>query len=58
MVNLSTTYYTSSVTIEESLLQSLASAYAMGVPGEASDKTHSLNVLIVATHKDKLRPIS
>ena len=52
----STNCYTSSITIEEALLQCLASVYAMDTPGEASVKTHKPLVFIIGTHKDKLGP--
>ena len=45
---------TSSITTEESLLQFLASVYAMDAPANASIKTHKPQVFIVGTHKDKL----
>ena len=45
---------TSSITTEESLLQFLASVYAMDTPANASIKTHKPQVFIVGTHKDKL----
>ena len=48
--------YTSSITIEEALLQSLASVYAMDTPDKVGIKTHKPRVFIVATHKDKLGP--
>ena len=46
--------YTSSITIEEALLQCLASVYAMDTSEEDSVKTHKPMVFIVGTHKDKL----
>ena len=46
--------YTSSVTTEEALLQSLASIYAMDTPGDAGVKTHKPLVFIFGTHRDKL----
>ena len=46
---------TSSITTEESLLQFMASVYAMDTPANASIKTHK-PVFIVGTHKDKLGP--
>lgn len=48
--------YESSITIEDALLQCLASVYAMGSFSEAGIKTHNPYVLIVATHKDLLGP--
>ncbi len=45
--------YTSSITLEEALLQSLASVYAMDAPVKTGVKP---SVFIVATHKDKLGP--
>ena len=52
----STNCYTSSITIEEALLQCLASVYAMDTGGglDAGVKTHKPLVLIIGTHKDKL----
>ena len=52
----STNCNTSSITIEEALLQCLASVYAMDTPGdlEASVKTHKPLVFIIGTHKDML----
>ena len=52
----STNCYTSSITIEEALLQCLASVYAMDTPGDldAGVKTHKPLVFIIGTHKDKL----
>ena len=52
----STNCYTSSITIEEALLQCLASVYAMNTPGDldASVKMHKPLVFIIGTHKDKL----
>ena len=46
--------YTSSITIEEALLQCLTSVYAMDTPGEGTVKTHKPLVFIVGTHKDQL----
>ena len=46
--------YTSSITTEETLLQCLASVYAMNTPGKDTVKTHKPLVFIVGTHKDKL----
>ena len=46
--------YTSSITIEEALLQCLASVYAMDTSEEDSVKTHKPMVFIIGTHKDKL----
>ncbi len=53
-------HYLSSITTEESLLQCLASVYAMGTQGkvQASVKVHQPLVFIVATHKDKLGPLA
>ena len=45
---------TSSITTEESLLQFLASVYAMDAPANANIKIHKPQVFIVGTHKDKL----
>jgi hypothetical protein len=45
----------SSITTEESLLQCLASVYAMDT-GKTDVKTHKPVVFIVGTHKDKLGP--
>ena len=52
----STNCYTSSITIEEALLQCLASVYAMDTRGDldAGVKTHKPLVFIIGTHKDKL----
>ena len=46
--------YTSSITTEEALLQSLTSVYAMDTPGKDTVKTHKPIVFIVGTHKDQL----
>ena len=46
--------YTSSITTEEALLQSLSSVYAMDIPGKGTVKTHKPLVFIVGTHKDQL----
>ena len=46
--------YTSSITTEEALLQSLASVYAMDTPDKDTVKTHKPLVFIVGTHKDQL----
>ena len=46
--------YTSSITTEEALLQSLASVYAIDTPGKGIVKTHKPLVFIVGTHKDQL----
>ena len=46
--------YTSSITTEEALLQSLSSVYAMDTPGKDTVKTHKPLVFIVGTHKDQL----
>ena len=51
-----TNSYTSSITIEEALVQCLASVYAMDTPGKAGVKTYKPLVFIVGTHKDKLGP--
>ncbi len=48
--------YPSSVTIEEALLRSLASVYAMDTTAGADVSTHKPVVIIVGTHKDKLGP--
>ena len=52
----STNCYTSSITIEEALLQCLASVYAMDTRGnlDTGVKTHKPLVFIIGTHKDKL----
>ena len=52
----STNCYTSSITIEEALLQCLASVYAMDTRGDldAGVKTHKPLVFVIGTHKDKL----
>ena len=52
----STNCYTSSITIEEALLQCLASVYAMDTRGDldAGVKTHKPLVFIIGTHKDNL----
>ena len=46
--------YTSSITTEEALLQSLASVYAMDTPDKDTVKTHKPLVFIVGTHIDQL----
>ena len=46
--------YTSSISIKEALLQSLASIKAMDAPQTASIKTHDSLVFIVGTHKKNL----
>ena len=51
-----TNSYTSSITIEEALVQCLASVYAMDTPGKAGVKTYKPLVFIVGTHKGKLGP--
>ena len=48
--------YTSSITTEEALLQSLASVYAMDTSDESTIKTHKPLVYIIGTHKDNLGP--
>ena len=52
----STNCYTSSITIEEALLQCLASVYAMDTSSTAGVQTHKPLVFIVGTHIDKLDP--
>ena len=46
--------YISSITIEEALLQCLASVYAMDTQGMDGVKTRKPLVLIIGTHKDRL----
>ena len=53
-----TNSYTSSITIEEALVQCLASVYAMDTPGKAGVKTYKPLVFIIGTHKDKLGPLA
>ena len=52
----STNSYTSSITIEEALLQCLASVYAMDTSSTAGVQTHKPLVFIVGTHVDRLDP--
>ena len=54
----STNCYTSSITIEEALLQCFASVYAMDTTSEVGVKTHKPLVLIIGTHTDKLGPLA
>ena len=48
--------YRSSLTIEDALLQCLASIRAIDVPGEDSIKMHKSLVFIVGTHIDQIKP--
>ena len=48
--------YRSSLTIEDTLLQCLASVRAIDVPGEDSVKMHKSLVFIVGTHIDQIKP--
>ena len=48
--------YRSSLTIEDALLQCLASIRAIDVPGEESIKMHKSLVFIVGTHIDQIKP--
>lgn len=47
--------YTSSITIEEALLQCLASVHAMDVPDKDDVKVHQPFVFIIGTHIDQIK---
>ena len=47
--------YTSSITIEEALLQCLASVHAMDIPNKGDIETHRPCVFIVGTHVDQIQ---